>query len=152
MYFKYCFYQKYSHILKFCYMYTIFWIHEQYVNIVLVWQTWQILHAHIREAGPAKTEKFRSPESMHVLGLSGFGFIWVYAVWSGLLFRIFMIVKFYKNFFFDPSVKFNIIEPWQRISNNVVCATSKASDQPAHMRSLIRAFASRLNILWVLSY
>ena len=30
------------------------------------------------------------------------------------------------------------------ISNNVVCATSKVSDQPAHMRSLIRAFASRL--------
>ena len=33
------------------------------------------------------------------------------------------------------------------ISNNMVCATSKASDQPAHIRSLIRAFASRLNIL-----
>ena len=29
---------------------------------------------------------------------------------------------------------------------NVVCATSKASDQPAHTRSLIRVFASRLNI------
>ena len=38
------------------------------------------------------------------------------------------------------------------ISNNVVCATSKASDQHAHMRSLIRAFASRLNTLWLLSY
>ena len=45
-----------------------------------------------------------------------------------------------------------IIEPRHEISNNVVCATSKASDQPAHMRSLIRAFASRLNILCVLSY
>ena len=33
------------------------------------------------------------------------------------------------------------------ISNNVVCATSKALDQHAHMGSLIRAFASRLNIL-----
>ena len=32
------------------------------------------------------------------------------------------------------------------ISNNVVRATSKASDQPAHMRSLIRAFASRLHV------
>ena len=32
-------------------------------------------------------------------------------------------------------------------SNNVVCATSKGSDQPVHTRSLIRAFASRLNIL-----
>ena len=32
-------------------------------------------------------------------------------------------------------------------SNNVVCATSKASDQPAYTRSLIRVFASRLAIL-----
>ena len=38
------------------------------------------------------------------------------------------------------------IEPGHEISNNVVCATSKASDQPAHMRSMIRAFASRLSI------
>ena len=38
-------------------------------------------------------------------------------------------------------------EPWHEISNNVVCATSKASDQPAQMRSLIRAFACCLNIL-----
>ena len=43
-------------------------------------------------------------------------------------------------------------KPVHEISNNVVCATSKASDQPAHMPSLIRAFASRLNVLWVLSY
>ena len=41
----------------------------------------------------------------------------------------------------------SIFEPRHGISNNVVCATSKASDQPAHLRSLIRAFASRLNIL-----
>ena len=40
-----------------------------------------------------------------------------------------------------------IIEPVHEISNNVVCATSKASDQPAHTRSLIRAFACCLNIL-----
>ena len=33
------------------------------------------------------------------------------------------------------------------ICNDVVCATSKDSDQPAHMRSLIRALASRLNIM-----
>ena len=37
-----------------------------------------------------------------------------------------------------------INEPVHETSNNVVCATSKASDQPAHMHSLIRAFASRL--------
>ena len=40
-----------------------------------------------------------------------------------------------------------IYEPRHEISNNVVCATNKVSDQPAHMRSLIRAFASRMNIL-----
>ena len=41
----------------------------------------------------------------------------------------------------------NIYEPWHDISNNVVCATSKGSDQPAHTRRLIRPFAHRLNIL-----
>ena len=45
--------------------------------------------------------------------------------------------------------RYSHIEPWHGISNNVVCATSKASDQPAHTRSLIRAFSSRLNILSV---
>ena len=39
-----------------------------------------------------------------------------------------------------------LYEPVHEISNNVVCATSKASDQPAQMHSLIRAFASRLSI------
>ena len=38
-------------------------------------------------------------------------------------------------------------EPVIEISNNVVCRTSKGSDQPAHTHSLIRAFACRLNIL-----
>ena len=37
--------------------------------------------------------------------------------------------------------------PVHELSNNVVCATSKASDQPAHTRSLIRGFASRLSVL-----
>ena len=40
-----------------------------------------------------------------------------------------------------------INEPVHEISNNVVFATIKASDQPAHTRSLIRAFARHLNIL-----
>ena len=35
-------------------------------------------------------------------------------------------------------------EPRHEISNNVVYVTSTGSDQPAHTRSLIRAFASRL--------
>ena len=38
--------------------------------------------------------------------------------------------------------KIVIIESVHEISNNVACATSKASDQPAHTRSLIRAFVS----------
>ena len=41
----------------------------------------------------------------------------------------------------------SIYEPRHEISNNVVGAISKASDQPAHKGSLIRAFASRLIIL-----
>ena len=45
-----------------------------------------------------------------------------------------------------------LIEPVYEISNNAVCETSKASDQPAHTRSLIRAFASCLSILVLLSY
>ena len=43
-------------------------------------------------------------------------------------------------------------EPRHEISNNVVCATSKGSAQPAHTRSLIRTCASRLGILGLLSY
>ena len=39
-----------------------------------------------------------------------------------------------------------IIEPRHEIYSNVVWVTSKASYQPAHTRSLIRAFACRLNI------
>ena len=43
--------------------------------------------------------------------------------------------------------KGHLYEPVHAISNNVVCATSKGSDQPAHTRSLFRAFAHRLNSL-----
>ena len=47
----------------------------------------------------------------------------------------------------EIKVTITIFEPRHEISNNVVCATSKASVQPAHGRSLIRAFASSLNVL-----
>ena len=48
---------------------------------------------------------------------------------------------------------FQIInEPVHEISYNEVCVTSKASDQPAHTHSLIRAFASHWSILWLLNY
>ena len=39
------------------------------------------------------------------------------------------------------------IESRHEISHTVVSATSKALDQHVRMRSLIRAFATRLNIL-----
>ena len=48
------------------------------------------------------------------------------------------------NFVFFCTFTF---EPQHEISNNVVYAPSKVSDQPAHMRSLIRAFACRMNVL-----
>ena len=48
----------------------------------------------------------------------------------------------HSNAFFAP-----INGPQYEISNNVVCASTKGLDQPAHMRSLIRAFASRLKTI-----
>ena len=41
----------------------------------------------------------------------------------------------------------SIYEPRLEISNNMVCANSKAPDQPAPKRSLFRDFASRLIII-----
>ena len=41
-----------------------------------------------------------------------------------------------------------IIEPRHEFSNNMVCATKKGSDQPVHTRSLIRAYARRLNNIY----
>ena len=54
-----------------------------------------------------------------------------------------MMLKRFKQ----PNTFPTIIEPQHEIFNNVVCETSNSSDQPAHMRSLIRAFAGGLNIL-----
>ena len=45
----------------------------------------------------------------------------------------------------NTSIRYKVqtlFELRHKISNNMVCAASKASDQPAHTRSLIRAFAS----------
>ena len=68
------------------------------------------------------------------------GLIWVQTV-----------CKDYKQITLADRVK-NENELRHEISNNMVCATSKASDQPAQMRSLIKAFASHLTILRLLSY
>ena len=43
-------------------------------------------------------------------------------------------------------------EPVHEISNIEVCETSKSSDQPAHTRSLIRAFLSKCQIVWNLLF
>ena len=44
-----------------------------------------------------------------------------------------------------------VYEPVCEISNNVVCATSKASDQPAHTRRLIITFAMSSMIVKLLT-
>ena len=49
-------------------------------------------------------------------------------------------------------VRHIVYEPVHDISINVVCATSKASDQPVQTCSLIRAFAGPLSILSLFSY
>ena len=55
-----------------------------------------------------------------------------------------MPVEFVKP---NHNMAVKIIEPRHEISNNVVCATRKGTDQPVHTNSLIRTFASHLNIL-----
>ena len=57
------------------------------------------------------------------------------------------LVNMFSNKIFSKHYLRMIFEPVHEISNNVVCAASKTSDQPAHTRSLIRAFAGRLSIL-----
>ena len=47
----------------------------------------------------------------------------------------------------QPKHAAHLIRDKRFFNNNVVCATSKASDQPALTRNLIRAFASRLIII-----
>ena len=56
---------------------------------------------------------------------------------------VFQSIRLYLGLYLSRNIYGQVHE----ISNNVVCATSKASDQPAHTRSLIRAFASPLSIL-----
>ena len=63
--------------------------------------------------------------------------------WEGALSRSSTAIK---SHIIMP-LRFLSYEPVHEISDNVVCATSKASGQPTHTRSLIRAFACRLNII-----
>ena len=56
--------------------------------------------------------------------------------------KCYFVLIYSRNAFFAP-----INGPQYEISNNVVCASTKGLDQPAHMSSLIRAFASRLKTI-----
>ena len=72
---------------------------------------------------------------------------------EGIVGALHGVIKALEGFCSFEKITYTLIyEPRHEISNNVVCATSKSSDQPAHMRSLIRAFAGCLIILWVFSY
>ena len=52
----------------------------------------------------------------------------------------------YRNLIYKPTYECSIRHEHE-ISNNVVCATSKASDQPAHTHSLIIAFPMSVKLL-----
>ena len=58
-----------------------------------------------------------------------------------LLFSSLDKISLLRNFSLVKCLTIN--EPVHEISNNVLCVTSKASYQPAHMRGLIRAIADR---------
>ena len=58
-----------------------------------------------------------------------------------------MKLKQFVNLIIYTCIRFVINESGHEISNNVLCVASKGSDQPAHTRSLIRVFASHLNII-----
>ena len=57
------------------------------------------------------------------------------------------VLIYSRNVFFAP-----INRPKYEIFNNVVCASTKGLDQPAHMHSLIKAFASCLKTIDQLAY
>ena len=70
-------------------------------------------------------------------------------IWIQIRTDILSVLILVQNWLLRSSVddKRKSNEPVHEISNNVVCATSKASDQPAHRCSLIRVFASCMSIL-----
>ena len=68
-------------------------------------------------------------------------------------FRKLLHILYERSYRFHPDIQPLCIfsptngPPQYEISNNLVCASTKGLDQPAHMRSLIRAFASRLKTI-----
>ena len=100
-------------------------------------------------------EEFLPTHRKCILSVSKFTFcvhkmyisLWiiVFIIWSGFVLSMWLCET-------SRLVSKHWYEPVHEISNNVVCATSKASDKPAHTCSLITAFASRLSNLWLFSY
>ena len=76
---------------------------------------------------------------------------WLHYVDILLLILLICVIQW--NKVHQQITKLTAFEPFHEISINVVCVTSKGSDQPAHMQSLIKAFSSCLNILrlWLLT-
>ena len=58
--------------------------------------------------------------------------------------NILKVKRYLDRFFLKKEITF---EPRHKIFNNEVYASRKASDQPVQARNLIRAIASRLNLL-----
>ena len=72
---------------------------------------------------------------------------WFPHMTSVLCLQMFATAEFRENKTLAKISEFTIFETQHEISNNVECAISKGSNQPALMRSLISAFACHLNIL-----
>ena len=66
------------------------------------------------------------------------------AAWLRACVYFLVLISYRIKFLIPLPSSILLFEPVHEISNNVVCSTSKASYQPAHMRSLIRAFATKI--------
>ena len=113
------------HLLSwfFCILFLLFFFNTRHMCIGLVWRT--IIRLRLVFS---PVSNHRVPISIHVG-------------------KIFQLCEQCCSFSQSILQNTQIYEPWHEISNNVVCATSKALDHPAHTGSLIRAFASGLHIL-----
>ena len=130
------------------------------MNIYDIFASWVIFHAFLSSADFFQNQLVRKilsgiPSECQIVWIQIrpdilLGLIWVQSICKS--YQQTTLGDKELNTQSHSSMFFHINEPVHEISNNVVCATSKASDQPVHMRSLIRAFASRLSILRLLSY
>ena len=113
-------------------------------------------HQQLRSCGDGpQLSSLESHPSDIKLGTPGYKASGLSTTHQGLLLGTCMVISsrnLISWFYFFITLIWIQYEPQHEISNNVVYATNKASDQPAHTPSLIRAFACCLTILGVLSY